>query len=336
MSSRKALAERSLRLREELSDFYYRNGPDVLDDLESEEPESKEPEEESLRPELEGADESFDGSESGALEEREASEGRRDFDSHSELFVYFVWGHDGDLHAVQFGLADGAWVWREWDHLPNWIVSQQRSPAESSFMFPGTYYVVGVGTTCGPSDAPSCFVAYSYEQNHFVPMPLRPEHTPSGADFLAALLNEDARMPIELALTVGAFQVFLSDDDAKPDLEDEVVEGVDSDADDSNDDDDGEPAWISDAFRSSENQQQDFARVASASAREGSTLLEALRVTGLRIVDNRKIGGALWVIGDERLAPLLTRLYADGARFRYLEHGGRTSRGAPAWYLEDR
>lgn len=58
-----------------------------------------------------------------------------------------------------------------------------------------------------------------------------------------------------------------------------------------------------------------------------------LRDAGLRVVDKRPKGGALWVVADESVRPLMSKLRRDGFRFTYKKGGGRATGGKDAWWL---
>lgn len=59
------------------------------------------------------------------------------------------------------------------------------------------------------------------------------------------------------------------------------------------------------------------------------TLLERL---GLRVLDKRAVGGALWVIGDRQLQPVMERLEELNVRFAFKPDGGRTTGYRAAWW----
>ncbi|WP_088189282.1 AAA domain-containing protein [Desulfosporosinus sp. FKA] len=64
-------------------------------------------------------------------------------------------------------------------------------------------------------------------------------------------------------------------------------------------------------------------------------LEEFLIEHGFEWVDNRKIGGTIWVIGNEELAGMMEKFRAQGFRFRYKPHGGRMTKNRSAWYLSE-
>jgi hypothetical protein len=61
-------------------------------------------------------------------------------------------------------------------------------------------------------------------------------------------------------------------------------------------------------------------------------LPEYLKRLGLTVVDKRAKGGALWIIGNEDLRPLISYLASKGARFWHSKKGGRASKHQPAWF----
>lgn len=52
----------------------------------------------------------------------------------------------------------------------------------------------------------------------------------------------------------------------------------------------------------------------------------------IRCVDFRRRGGALWVIGDDDIAPSIKKLMACGMTFRYKEDGAAATGYKPAWW----
>jgi hypothetical protein len=57
-----------------------------------------------------------------------------------------------------------------------------------------------------------------------------------------------------------------------------------------------------------------------------------LKGKGLEVVDKREVGGALWVVGGQEIAPMLEELKAQGITFTYSQSGGRASKHRPAWF----
>jgi len=63
--------------------------------------------------------------------------------------------------------------------------------------------------------------------------------------------------------------------------------------------------------------------------------LEAcLRERGCEFIDKRSNGGALWVIGGQELAPMMTGLENKGIRFTFAPSGGRATRDRAAWWTK--
>lgn len=63
------------------------------------------------------------------------------------------------------------------------------------------------------------------------------------------------------------------------------------------------------------------------------TLIRSLKRLGVRYVDKRPSGGALWVIGGEDLRPLMKQLAEKGFKFTYTSKGGRATKRRPGWWL---
>lgn len=52
----------------------------------------------------------------------------------------------------------------------------------------------------------------------------------------------------------------------------------------------------------------------------------------IRCIDFRRRGGALWVIGDDDIAPAIKKLISCGMQFHYKEDGSTATRHKPAWW----
>jgi hypothetical protein len=63
-------------------------------------------------------------------------------------------------------------------------------------------------------------------------------------------------------------------------------------------------------------------------------LLGLLAAESVEVIDKRRAGGALWVVGGPELAALMDRLAARGFRFSYSKDGGRASKHRPAWWIK--
>ena len=61
-------------------------------------------------------------------------------------------------------------------------------------------------------------------------------------------------------------------------------------------------------------------------------LLVHLTKQGLEFIDKRPKGGALWVVGDSKLAAVMHDLDSKGYRFQFLENGGHATKNRPAWF----
>lgn len=62
------------------------------------------------------------------------------------------------------------------------------------------------------------------------------------------------------------------------------------------------------------------------------SLVEQLRNRGLEVIDNRQLGGALWVIGGIELMTLLKQFSDYGVTFKFAYKGGQTTKDRPAWW----
>jgi curved DNA-binding protein CbpA len=64
------------------------------------------------------------------------------------------------------------------------------------------------------------------------------------------------------------------------------------------------------------------------------SLVEYFGSRGLKLIDNRSKGGALWVLGGRGLEPIVGRLRENGFRFEFAAKGGRATRHTPAWWTK--
>lgn len=55
--------------------------------------------------------------------------------------------------------------------------------------------------------------------------------------------------------------------------------------------------------------------------------------TGLEVIDNRPLGGALWVVGGIDLSDLMAELQVKGIKFDFKQNGGRATHRRQAWLL---
>jgi hypothetical protein len=68
-------------------------------------------------------------------------------------------------------------------------------------------------------------------------------------------------------------------------------------------------------------------------AKESSfDLVDFLTRRQIEFKDNRQKGGALWLVGDDELVPVIEELKANGISFTYLRKGGQASGHRGAWY----
>ena len=61
-------------------------------------------------------------------------------------------------------------------------------------------------------------------------------------------------------------------------------------------------------------------------------ILTLLRQHGVRFVDKRGNGGALWLIGGNELTPIIAEAKRLGFAFHFKEDGGKATKGAPGWW----
>ena len=61
-------------------------------------------------------------------------------------------------------------------------------------------------------------------------------------------------------------------------------------------------------------------------------LKKYLESKGHEVVDKRGNGGALWLIGGQELAPLITELKEDHISFTYAYNGSKSTDRRPAWF----
>ncbi|MCM3671062.1 AAA domain-containing protein [Mesobacillus maritimus] len=62
------------------------------------------------------------------------------------------------------------------------------------------------------------------------------------------------------------------------------------------------------------------------------SLVHYFEKEGYKVIDQREKGGAIWVIGDESLKPLMDNLERMNIPFSYSPKGSRSTKKAPAWY----
>lgn len=63
-------------------------------------------------------------------------------------------------------------------------------------------------------------------------------------------------------------------------------------------------------------------------------VLNELKSNGIKYVDNRKLGGALWAIGGHELDTVMTEMKKRGIAFVYSEKGGKATKGKAGWWYK--
>lgn len=61
-------------------------------------------------------------------------------------------------------------------------------------------------------------------------------------------------------------------------------------------------------------------------------LVSYLNEKGLEVIDKRKNGGSLWVVGGQEISPILEELRSRRIRFIFAKNGGRATKNRPAWF----
>ena len=61
-------------------------------------------------------------------------------------------------------------------------------------------------------------------------------------------------------------------------------------------------------------------------------LKEFLVGKGFEVVDKRKNGGALWLIGNQDLSPLIEEMKQDNISFTFAYNGSKSTDRRPAWF----
>jgi len=70
----------------------------------------------------------------------------------------------------------------------------------------------------------------------------------------------------------------------------------------------------------------------SSEVMDPESIVEFFEGQGLHVKDNRQFGGALWVMGDESLRPIMTTLLRQGIRFVYKPEGAKATNYRPGWW----
>lgn len=63
-------------------------------------------------------------------------------------------------------------------------------------------------------------------------------------------------------------------------------------------------------------------------------LIKTLSTAGVRYVDKRSKGGALWIIGGKELSKIVAECKKHGIKFVFKEDGGRITKGQPGWWTK--
>lgn len=63
-------------------------------------------------------------------------------------------------------------------------------------------------------------------------------------------------------------------------------------------------------------------------------IITFLNENHITYVDNRSVGGALWLFGGEELSPIAKAAENFGVHFKYARAGGKTTKGKPGWYIK--
>ena len=67
----------------------------------------------------------------------------------------------------------------------------------------------------------------------------------------------------------------------------------------------------------------------------GTGLIDYLKSKGIETIDKRPKGGALWIVGDQSLDPIIQEMKQKfGARWIYKHEGGMATKRRPSWYTQ--
>lgn len=72
----------------------------------------------------------------------------------------------------------------------------------------------------------------------------------------------------------------------------------------------------------------------SGSKDSNDSVLSALRFSGVKYIDNRNQGGALWAIGGHELDDMMAEMKRKGIVFVFSEKGGKATKGQTAWWYK--
>lgn len=65
-----------------------------------------------------------------------------------------------------------------------------------------------------------------------------------------------------------------------------------------------------------------------------TNIANALIKLGLEVKDKRELNGALWVVGDTKLKPLMILLQKYGLKFTFAQNGSKTTGSLAAWFMK--
>ncbi|MDR7316056.1 sigma-70 family RNA polymerase sigma factor [Brevibacillus nitrificans] len=63
-------------------------------------------------------------------------------------------------------------------------------------------------------------------------------------------------------------------------------------------------------------------------------ILRYLQDKKFEVIDNRAVGGALWVVGGLDLLPMFSKIETYGFLFKYSPNGGKSTKNRPAWWTK--
>ena len=63
-------------------------------------------------------------------------------------------------------------------------------------------------------------------------------------------------------------------------------------------------------------------------------IINLLKTNGIKYVDNREIGGNLWIVGGPELLDTVRKAGTLGYSFRYKKEGSRATKKQPGWWMK--
>lgn len=63
-------------------------------------------------------------------------------------------------------------------------------------------------------------------------------------------------------------------------------------------------------------------------------IINLLKTNGIKYVDNREIGGNLWIVGGLELLDTVKKAETLGYSFRYKKDGSRATKKQPGWWMK--